>query len=291
MISSIYAGAGGTLLSHYLSILYAIGGHLKTAHPDPSDQVARETQREPVTMPTFFFRTAELKGAPGLEASRTVSALLHLSIPIVMYNVLYNGLCHDLLSSFASISDLSPQRKQLYMALDIFYSVRWAVGVMVMQGELTLSIGVFVSAKHFFFDECGYIIGSMMINTWGARTGELNIRDYACAGLMILAGILQHGSELQRWLFKRDPRNMGKIHTTGLFRFARGINHTGHILRDFAHVLLVPILFFIMFYPIADYDLSCEIAPATQKHMKKKYGEQWDKYEKQTPWLFIPGIY
>lgn len=241
-------------------------------------------------MPTFFFRSSEFHAAPKLELSRVVTAALHLCAPFVMFHVLYGN--NNWLFQYFQLQELAEDRKVLYMCLDVFYSVRWAMGVLIMQGDLTLPIGIFVSIKHFIFDECGYIIGSMMVNSWvGFRPGPLSIRDYICAMLMILAGTLQHGSELQRWFFKRNPNNKGRIHTGGLFRYARGINHTGHILRDIAHCILVPNPFIVWLYPVADYDLACQIVPQTQKHMKVKYGEQWEKYEKDTPYLFIPGVY
>jgi protein-S-isoprenylcysteine O-methyltransferase Ste14 len=228
--------------------------------------------------------------APPLELSRVVATVMHLSIPFVMYSALYNGMVFDWLSQYMSLEKLSEERKTLYMVLDIFYSVRWAIGVLVMQGDLTLPIAIFIPMKHLFFDECGYIVGSMLVNSWSFRAGPLTRWDYCCALLMIVAGILQHGSEIQRWFFKRDPQNKGKIHTDGLFHYARGINHTGHILRDIGHVLLSPNLCVLLF-AMADYDLSCKIVPETQEHMKQKYGEQWEKYERQTPFIFIPGVY
>ncbi|CAB9521335.1 Ergosterol biosynthesis ERG4/ERG24 family [Seminavis robusta] len=242
-------------------------------------------------MPTFFFRSSEFKGAPGLELSRVVAAAMHLSIPLVMYSAMYNGVVFHWLSQYINLHELSEDRKALYLFLDCFYSVRWAIGVLIMQGELTLSLGIIVALKHLLCDEFGYGVGSMLVNSWGTRTGPLTTRDYTCAFLMIVAGILQHGSEIQRWLFKRNPSNKGKIHTGGLFYYARGINHTGHILRDMAHVLMVPNLFFVLFYPVPDYDLACQIVPETQNHMKQKYGEQWEKYEKQTPYVFLPGLF
>jgi steroid 5-alpha reductase family enzyme len=118
---------------------------------------------------------------------------------------------------------------------------------------------------------------------------DLMMRDYVAASLMVLAGILQHGLEAQRWWFKRLPENKGMLHTGGLFRLARGINHTGHILRDFGSCLFAPNPFFFI-YVVTCYALVVRIVPATVEHMRKKYGEAYEKYEKTTPALFIPGV-
>ena len=244
-------------------------------------------------MPTFFFRNKDMKGPPTFfELSRIVGGILHLCIPVIVYHILYK----DLLSQLSFTKDwnfveLHPNRKKLYMILDIYYAVRWSLGCFIMNSKLTTPIAIIVSMKHLVCDELGYVVSSMLVTSYGYNPGSHVERDYICAIMMIVAGILQHYSEIQRYIFKLNPNNRGKIHTDGLFSLARGINHTGHVLRDIAHVILSPNLFLIMIYLLADYDLVFEIFPETQVHMKTKYGDQWTKYETQTPYRFIPGIY
>mmetsp|Transcript_28473 Transcript_28473/g.32752 ORF Transcript_28473/g.32752 Transcript_28473/m.32752 type:complete len:138 (+) Transcript_28473:261-674(+) len=137
------------------------------------------------------------------------------------------------------------------------------MGMLTMMSQVTHSSGVFVAFKHFLADEMGYIL-------FGSRPGALTSRDYLAAALMILAGIFQHVSELQRWWFKRDSKNVGKLHTLGLFAYARGINHTGHILRDVGHMLLAPNPYLMLLFVCADYDLAFKIVPETIEHMRKK---------------------
>lgn len=237
---------------------------------------------------TVFTRRSEFKMAPGLDFPRVVGALLHLIIiPFLNYQVMYNDLGAGLLSSWTSVNPLSDDRKALYMFLCAFYAVRWAVGMIVMMGSVDLRTAVVVAVIHIFLHELPYVVFSM--GFWGATT-DLTARDYVAAGLMVLAGVLQHGSELQRWFFKRDPGNRGRIHTSGLFALARGINHTGHILRDLASCLFAPNPVLLL-YLLGAYDLVFRIVPETVDHMRKKYGEAYEKYEKATPALFIPGVY
>ena len=225
-----------------------------------------------------------------VEPSRIVGAILHLSIPWIVYQVMYNDFASDRISKWISkdVQKLDDNRKLLYMVLDVFYSVRWAIGMLIMQGRLTVPSAIFVAAKHLLADELGYVVASMIsVN----RSGPLGPRDYACAAIMIVAGILQHGSEIQRYWFKSNPNNTGKIYTGGLFKLARGINHTGHVLRDIGHMILAPSWPLLVLYLMADYDLVCQIFPETQGHMRIKYGEQWDKFENSTPWIYVPFIY
>jgi steroid 5-alpha reductase family enzyme len=113
--------------------------------------------------------------------------------------------------------------------------------MLTMMSQVALPSGIVVVFKHFLADEMGYILG-------GSRSGALTLRDYLAAALVIVAGIFQHFSELQRWWFKRGSKNVGKLHSSGLFAYARGINHTGHILRDIAHMLWAPNRYLMLLY-------------------------------------------
>lgn len=247
---------------------------------------------------TVFTRKSEYKVAPKLDVPRIVAFLLHVPcIPVLFYHILYNGFGMEFLSKYATTFEpLSEERKRLYMILSTFYAIRWSIGMIIMMGDVNLQTAITVGILHIVFHELPYIILSMTGGPFGigARPPDsLSIRDYIAASFMILAGFLQHYSEYQRYVFKLDPKNKGHIHTNGLFKYARGINHTGHILRDFASCLFVPTISnpFLWFYILGDYDLAFHIVPETVQHMKNKYGKEYTKYEQSTPYLFIPGIY
>jgi len=46
----------------------------------------------------------------------------------------------------------------------------------------------------------------------------------------------------------------------------------------------------MLLFVCADYDLAFKIVPETIEHMRKKYRSQYEKYEKQTPCVFFPGV-
>ena len=130
---------------------------------------------------------------PKVDLPRAISALLHLFIPFVIYNIMYKDFGRERLSKYApEVYELSDDRKQLYMILDVYYSIRWAMGVTIMMSRVTLPLGVAVAAKHLLVDEMGYVVGSMAFA--GARPGPLTTRDYLAATFMVVAGILQHGT-------------------------------------------------------------------------------------------------
>ena len=125
----------------------------------------------------------------------------------------------------------------------------------------------------------------------GGVPAELNELDYMAFGLSQLAGVLQHGSELQRLLFKMDPKNKGKLHTTGLFGYARFINHTGHILQDLAVAIAVRSYGVAILVLGGVFLIFFQITPETEEHMQAKYKGKYKEYCKQTPYKFIPYIW
>ena len=243
-----------------------------------------------------FKRTQEHRvGPPGWELARVIGAVGHLLIPVLMYYVLYEGW---LLEVFAKTTwsgelvELSPERKTLYMALCSFYCLRWSFGIMTMLGTVDLSMGFMLPIMGgLVFHTLTYIMGSMGAFWSPVASYELTSRDYVAAAMMVVAGILQHGGEAQRWWFKRNPAHKGQLHTTGLFAYARFINHTGHVLNDFSICLFVPNIGFMLLALSVVYQLWFMVTPETVEHMKSKYGSKYEDYAKKTPSLFIPGIY
>ena len=132
---------------------------------------------------------------------------------------------------------------------------------------------------------------TVFATTRGGLPADLTSWDYAALALSIVAGILQHGAELQRLLFKLDPSNKGKLHTAGLFGQARFINHTGHVLQDIALAIATrnwPVGIMAL---VGINLIFFQITPETEAHMQSKYKEKYDKYCQQTPHRFIPYIW
>ena len=164
--------------------------------------------------------------------------------------------------------------------------------MMTMMGTVDLQTGIGLPIMGgMVIHSMTYILGSMGAFWSPVASYHLTNRDYIAASLMVLAGILQHGAEAQRWWFKQNPANKGQLHTTGLFGYARYINHTGHVLFDWSICLIVPNKIFVMFFASIVYFLWFKVTPETVAHMKSKYGSKYKDYAKKTPSLFIPGVY
>jgi hypothetical protein len=166
--------------------------------------------------------------------------LLHiLIVPTVRYMLeadTGSSIVHavgDLLGKEFSTTAVTGDRIWFYTALSTFYLLRWFVGTFTANGGGPTMPGgatIFASTLHLILLQAFPL--TIFSVTRGRLPAQLSQWDYLAAFLWVLAGVLQHGSELQRLLFKRQPSNKGQLHTTGLFCNARYINLTGHFLQD-----------------------------------------------------------
>lgn len=125
-----------------------------------------------------------------------------------------------------------------------------------------------------------------------ALNSNLQINTWVIIGAMlfVIGTSIELISELQRYHFKRDSNNEGKLYTGGLFSVVIHPNYTGYILWRSALSLMTgyPVLFgislvfhFAQFYFHAD--------PPFQKYMSNKYGQAWESYVADYKKI-IPGI-
>ncbi|KAL8351279.1 hypothetical protein RB598_006183 [Gaeumannomyces tritici] len=100
------------------------------------------------------------------------------------------------------------------------------------------------------------------------------------------------GSEMQRRRFNDREENKSRICTAGLWKLARHINYGGYTLWRAGTTLaagswpasIAAVAFNAWgFIGMSTVELSwC---------MLKKYGKQWERYQRKVPWLLLPGIY
>jgi steroid 5-alpha reductase family enzyme len=122
------------------------------------------------------------------------------------------------------------------------------------------------------------------------ESSPLEAVDLLATGVFVFGSYLNTGSELQRRRFKQDPANQGKLHTGGLFRYARHINYFGDLLWVSAWAAvtrnpwagLIPILLALGFV--------FGFIPALTRHLRGRYGEEFEAWRRRTKAL-IPFIY
>ncbi|GEM_PF-582636 len=132
-----------------------------------------------------------------------------------------------------------------------------------------------------------YYIGFSLL---GYNTlSDVSLIDWLGAALVITGLSLHLTAEWQRYKFKQNPQNQGKLMTTGLWSLSRHINYFGDLLwvsgmamitRNWWSVIIVLFLFvFFYFFNI----------PVQEKYLQQKYSEEFTRYKKNVkaliPWI------
>lgn len=124
-------------------------------------------------------------------------------------------------------------------------------------------------------------------------------------GIYILGYCVFRGANSQKDAFRRDPNHASVAHlefmktkrgtkllTSGWWGMARKINYTGDYIMGVSWCLtcgfdsLIP-----YFYAIYFCILLVHRALRDDHACHEKYGEDWQAYKKQVPYMFIPGIF
>lgn len=118
----------------------------------------------------------------------------------------------------------------------------------------------------------------------------IDVTDYLAVGLFVLGCGLNTIGETLRDIWKKQQANNGKLYTGGFFKYSRHINYFGDLLWVTAYAIItrnwdafvIPVFLFCFF---AFYN-----APKLDKHLRSKYGQDFDDYTRKTKML-VPFIY
>ncbi|KAK6338171.1 hypothetical protein TWF730_002246 [Orbilia blumenaviensis] len=110
--------------------------------------------------------------------------------------------------------------------------------------------------------------------------------------LNILAVSTELISEIQRYRFKSDPKNQGKIYTGGLWGVVRNVNYACNIAFAFGYASAAGgVLYGMAYSGIYVMNFVFNAIPGIEQYMKGKYGGQWEAVENKVKWRLFPGIY
>lgn len=124
----------------------------------------------------------------------------------------------------------------------------------------------------------------------GQVTNSVGITEIIGIVMFVIGSYLNTGSEIMRLKWKKDPDNKGKIYNQGLFKYSRHINYFGDVVWATGMALISGSIW-IFLIPVY---MSCGFIfmhiPRLDKHLKERYGEQYEIYASKTKKL-IPCIY
>ena len=102
---------------------------------------------------------------------------------------------------------------------------------------------------------------------------------------------LEWASEIQRNRFKNDPKNKGKCYSGGLFGLARHINYGGYTLWRSGYAMAAARWTWgLVVAGWFSYDFLARAIPVLDEYCQDRYGEQWARFKRSTPYKLLPWI-
>lgn len=126
---------------------------------------------------------------------------------------------------------------------------------------------------------------------WAVNRSEVFTFFDGLALLLYIVGTIFHfGADYQKYVFKQNPANKGKLLTSGLWGFSRHPNYFGDFLIfvSFAALsaspfgLLSPLVNFLQYY--------FDAIPKNEAMAQQRYGKEWDNYVQKVRCL-IPFLW
>lgn len=194
------------------------------------------------------------------------------------------GVGGTLFVKWPGLSDDLPLRRAILIVFSIVSLARFSLMMFVFL-KRRIAPAELVSVPLAFF--LYYVVFSILVLPYG---GAFDLLDMMGILLFVTGSGINSLSEWQRFQFKSDPANKGKLFNGGLFSRAMHINYLGDIMWVSGYALvahhpmgaLIPLVLaaFFIFSGI----------PALDRHLADRYGADFTAYAAKTKKL-MPGIW
>ena len=175
-------------------------------------------------------------------------------------------------------------RQMAMLICGLVYFLRFTIGLFVfMQRRISWFEGGVVTVLFF-----------MMFYYFGISAGShpdpIGGIDLIGIGLFLLGSWINVVADYQRFAWKRDPGNKGRLYTAGLFKYSMHINYFGDAVAYFGLALVTHNMACLgISVGMVVYFIGFEI-PLLDAHLSKRYGQAFAAYSKTTK-RFAPFIY
>ncbi len=119
---------------------------------------------------------------------------------------------------------------------------------------------------------------------------SLDIFDLIGITVYIVGSYLNTASELQRFIWKKDKKNKGKLYTINLFSYSMHINYFGDLLWVLGYAILTRNIYAFIIVALLFLFFAFFNIPKLDKYLAEKYKDQFFEYKKKTK-KFIPFVY
>jgi len=175
--------------------------------------------------------------------------------------------------------------RQIVMFICCFvYFLRFSIGLFVfIQRKISWFEGGLVTVLFF-----------LMFYTFGIAAGShpkpIGPIDIAGIAMFLIGSYINILADYQRFSWKRQIENKGRLYTSGLFKYAMHINYFGDAVAYFGLALITyNTACLCISMGLVVYFIAFEI-PRLDKHLNTKYKHEFKKYSKATK-KFVPFLY
>ena len=175
-------------------------------------------------------------------------------------------------------------RTILMASCSLIYFIRFTICMFIfLKRKISWFEGSLVS---FLFFMMFYLFGISA----GSQSQPIGLIDIAGVLLFLSGSYINTMADYQRFTWKRNIENKGRLYTKGLFEYSVHINYFGDSLSyvGLALITLEPVCLFVSIGIIVNF-LVLQI-PMLDAHLRNNYGKEFEKYTKQTK-RFIPYVY
>ncbi len=175
--------------------------------------------------------------------------------------------------------------RQIIMFICCFiYFIRFSIGLFIfIQRKISWFEGGLVTVLFFMMF---YFFGISA----GSHSDSIGILDIFGITLFLFGSCINTLADYQRFSWKRNAANKGRLYTLRLFKYSMHVNYFGDSIAYFGLALItynIGCLFVSMGMVV--YFIAFEI-PRLDEHLNKKYKHEFTEYSKVTKKL-VPFIY
>lgn len=182
-----------------------------------------------------------------------------------------------------------PSPETVFLGMTAVLVLKQSIWAFYISNEaMTLPFAFFGVVADFIYEGLCALVFSLASENpmWRPSFLYLGAAVHGCAALLELA------AELQRKWFKDDPRNRGRLCTTGLWGVVRHPNYAMNVVYGAAYGFATGGPLFVAL-PVAMYvgNFVTNAVPSKEVYLEGKYGEQWEKYRRVVRWKLCPRVH
>lgn len=179
-------------------------------------------------------------------------------------------------------------RSRILAYCAILYFLRHLVTLFVLlKRQINLSEALGLTGFMALFEIGFLLLGTGMISGTSTPFGWV---DGLGVGMVLAGSVINTGSELQRWHWKKKPSSKGKCYTQGLFAYSMHINYFGDAILFTGWAMLTASIFA---WPVPIFITASFVffhIPPLDAYLTERYGDDFKTYSAKTA-KFIPFIY